>query len=180
MKYLIDTSSLLSLARYYLPFDKYQILFSTIKNKIDTREILFLDKVYYESHISKNLILDRLPFLTNKKIRINTTNVLPDQEFFNQLENQFINGLVKNNLTEIEFEKRKAKYLESADCKLLLYALKLQKENVESIIVTEETSFSNDNKEFKKLPSICKILGIKTIALPELINLFEDVQLVIK
>lgn len=33
---LIDTSSLISLVRYYLPFDKDQILYNFLKDKIES------------------------------------------------------------------------------------------------------------------------------------------------
>ena len=36
-------------------------------------------------------------------------------------------------------------------------------------IVTEETEGSNDFKDFKKIPSLCKILNIETITLPKLL-----------
>lgn len=40
MKVVIDTNSLLSLIRYYLPFDKNGILFQFIKKKIEIGEII--------------------------------------------------------------------------------------------------------------------------------------------
>ena len=45
MKVVIDTSSLMSLVRYYLPFDKKSILFEAIKTKIANGEILVIDKI---------------------------------------------------------------------------------------------------------------------------------------
>lgn len=180
MKILIDTSSLLSLVRYYLPFDQEKILYSAFRSKIESGVVLFLDKVFEESHISKGLILKSLPFLTNKKIRINTSTILPNQKFFNQLENQFINGSAKNRISEVEFENSKSKYLESADCKLLLYGLKLKSDGEKFIIVSEETTASNDNKSFKKLPTICKILEVDIITLPDLLNMFEDFSIQIR
>ena len=41
MKVIIDTNSLLSLVRYYLPFDKENLLFNFIKEKIEIGQILF-------------------------------------------------------------------------------------------------------------------------------------------
>ncbi len=40
-------------------------------------------------------------------------------------------------------------------------------------VVTEETSSNNDNKLFKKIPSICKELNVECIGLPKLIELFN-------
>jgi len=176
---LIDTSSLLSLVRYYLPFDKNKILFNFFQNKIETKDILILDKVFEEcEYISKGLVVKKLEYLKDKKNVIKTTDILPNQKFFNQLENQFINGAIKNKLTDVEFENRKNDFLDSADAKLLLYSL-LNK-NDEIVIVSEETEASNDNKSFKKLPAICKILGINVLTLPELLDRYKDIDLEFK
>lgn len=48
MKVVIDTNSLLSLVRYYLPFDKNSVLFSFIKEKFSTGEIIIIDKILEE------------------------------------------------------------------------------------------------------------------------------------
>ena len=57
---------------------------------------------------------------------------------------------------------------------MLLYCIKNKSDNV--IIVTEETEASNDNKLFKKLPSICKILELTTITLPELLDQSDEID----
>lgn len=176
---VIDTSSLLSLVRYYLPFDKNKVLFNFIRNKIEIKEILVIDKVFEEcEYTSKRLVVKELEYLKDKKNIIKTTDILPNQKFFNQLENQFINGSIKNKLTDVEFENRKNDFLDSADAKLLLYSL-LNK-NDEIVIVSEETEASNDNKSFKKLPTICKILGINVLTLPELLDRYKDIDLEFK
>lgn len=179
MRVVIDTSSLLSLVRYYLPFDKNQILYNLFESKVKSGEIIILDKVYEECKFtSKGLVLRSFDFLNNKKIKVKTEELLPTKKFFNQLENQFINGAIRNKLTEVEFENRKNAYLDSADAKLLLYCLK-NKDLFDSrlSIVTEETETNNDNKSFKKLPAICKILDINVLTLPELINSFKEIDL---
>jgi len=181
MRVVIDTSSLLSLVRYYLPFDKNQILYNLFESKVKSGEIIILDKVYEEcKYTSKGLVLKSINYLNDKKIRVKTEELLPTTKFFNQLENQFINGAIRNKLTEVEFENRKNAYLESADSKLLLFCLK-NKNLFESIlyVVTEETEFSNDNKSFKKLPAICKMLDINVLTLPDLINTYDEINLII-
>jgi len=181
MRVVIDTSSLLSLVRYYLPFDKNQILYNLFESKVKSEEIIILDKVYEEcKYTSKGLVLKSINYLNDKKIRVKTEELLPTTKFFNQLENQFINGAIRNKLTEVEFENRKNAYLESADSKLLLFCLK-NKNLFESIlyVVTEETEFSNDNKSFKKLPAICKMLDINVLTLPDLINTYDEINLII-
>ena len=67
MKVIIDTNSLLSLVRYYLPFDKENLLFNFIKEKIEIGEIIIIDKVYEQcTYNAKGLILKQLAFLTDK------------------------------------------------------------------------------------------------------------------
>jgi hypothetical protein len=41
MKVVIDTSSLIALVRYYLPFDKDDTLKIFFKKKVETKEIIF-------------------------------------------------------------------------------------------------------------------------------------------
>jgi hypothetical protein len=58
MKVVIDTNSLLSLVRYYLPFDKKGVLFQFIKSKIENGDIIIIDKVLEEcTYNSKGLVL---------------------------------------------------------------------------------------------------------------------------
>lgn len=171
----IDTSSLLSLVRYYLPFDINNILFDLIKSKIENEEIIVLDKVFEESsYTSKGIVIETLEYLKLKKNQVNTTDILPSQKFFNQLENNFINGSAKNKLSPVEFENRKDEFLESADAKLLLYSIQNKKNDI--IIVSEETENSNDNKAFKKLPVICRFLNLEIITLPELLKKYSEIE----
>lgn len=171
----IDTSSLLSLVRYYLPFDKNNILFDLIKSKIENGEIIVLDKVFEESsYTSKGIVVETLEYLKLKKNQINTIDILPSQKFFNQLENNFINGSAKNKLSSVEFENRKDEFMESADAKLLLYGIQKKREGM--IIVSEETETNNDNKAFKKLPAICKFLDLDIITLPDLLKKYSEIE----
>ena len=177
MMVLIDTSSLISLVRYYLPFDINQILYNFIKEKIESKQILVLDKVYEEcEYTAKGIVLEKLGYLKSKKNITKTTEVLPTQKFFNQLENQFINGSVKNKLSDVEFENRKNDFLNSADAKLLLYSI--SDSSKQYVIVSEETETSNDNKSFKKLPTICKILDLEIITLPKLLKGYKEINII--
>ena len=90
------------------------------------------------------------------------------------MENQFINGTVKNRLTKVEFEEEKNRFLNSADAKLLLYSLNNRKEGI--VIVSEETEAQNDNKYFKKLPAICKMLNLKIKTLPEMLAEYDEID----
>lgn len=180
MKVLIDTSSLLSLVRYYLPFDNNEKLFNKFKEEYSRRQILVLDKVYQESkYVSKGIITKELDFLNDKKLHIKTDHILPSKKFFNQLENQFCNAIWKNQLSEVEFENRKASFLNSADAKIILTTLEYKaKWPLDSLsVVTEETLTSNDNKAFKKLPMICKILDINYITLPDFLKSLDGLDI---
>ena len=172
---VIDTSSLLSLVRYYLPFDKNNILFDLIKSKVENGEIIVLDKVFNESsYTAKGVVIEKLDFLKLKKNQVKTTYILPSKKFFNLMENNFINGSAKNKLSTVEFENRKDQFLESADAKLLLYSI--QNKTEEIVIVSEETESSNDNKAFKKIPAICKFLNLKIITLPEIFEKYSEIE----
>lgn len=189
MKALIDTSSLLSLVRYYLPFDKKGVLFEVIKRKIETGEIILLDAVYDEcKYVGQKAILNKLDYLQDKdflkenKIIVKTDALIPlaPVKFLNQLKNQFVaNQYQFRKLTEAEFEVKKKEFMESADAKLIMYGQRLIKENPdeEIYVVTEETSSANDLKLFKKIPAICDILKIPVIALPELLEKYPEVDL---
>jgi hypothetical protein len=45
------------------------------------------------------------------------------------------------------------------------------------VLVTEETESSNDNKLFKKIPAICNMLEIVTMTLPELIAMYDGIDI---
>ncbi len=188
MKVVIDTNSLLSLVRYYLPFDKKAVLFQYIKSKIENRDIIIIDKVLEEcTYNSKGLVLSKLPYLTDKaflkasKVPYKTDSLLvPNTKlFFHQLNNLFVNNIVKKSqgLTDVEFENRKGAFIESADMKQVILSLNLKNQGEQVIIVTEETESSNDNKLFKKIPAICKELEIETMTLPELIAKYDGIDI---
>ena len=188
MKVVIDTNSLLSLVRYYLPFDKKGLLFQFFQSKIENGDILIIDKVLEEcTYNSKGLVLEKLPYLTDKtflktaKVPYKTDSLLvPNtKQFFHQLSNVFVNNIVKKSqgLSDVEFENRKSAFIESADMKQVILSLNLKAKGEQVILVTEETESSNDNKLFKKIPSICKELEIETFTLPELIAKYDGIDI---
>ena len=183
---VIDTNSLLSLVRYYLPFDKKGILFQFFKKKIEIGEIIIIDKVLDEcKYNSKGFVLTKLNYLNEKaflkaaKIPFKTESLLvPNtRQFFHQLSSVFVNSAIRRKLTDVEFENRKNSFLESADMKQIILALNIQQKDEHVVIVTEETESSNDNKLFKKIPAICKELDIETMTLPELLTIYEDIDI---
>ncbi len=186
MKVVIDTSSLLSLVRYYLPFDKNGVLFQFIKLKIETGEIIIVDKVIEEcQYTSKGLVLEKLSYLTDKvflkatKVPYKTDSlIVPNtKQFFHQLNSVFVNAPIRKKLTDVEFENLRNSYIESADMKQVILSLNLKNQGEQVILVTEETESSNDNKLYKKIPAICKELKIETMTLPELIAKYDSIDI---
>jgi hypothetical protein len=120
----------------------------------------------------------KLPYKTDSLIVPSTRN------FFHLLNNVFVNNVIKKQrkITDTEFESLKNQFLEDADMKLVILCLNLIKDNPneEIFLVTEETENSNDNKLFKKIPAICKELGIKTKTLPELLELYNGIDVEFK
>jgi hypothetical protein len=180
MKVVIDTSSLLALVRYYLPFDKDNLLKNHILNKVENKEIVILDKVAIESkRTAKGIIIEKLEFIDDKKNQVKTETLLPEGSFLRDLENRLCYAARKNLLTEIQFENRKKEFLESADAKLILFCLtnKDQLGLDKTIVVTEETKSDNDNKVFKKLPELCSLLGIEHCNITDLLKNHYNLKL---
>ncbi|MEP6626585.1 MAG: DUF4411 family protein [Ginsengibacter sp.] len=191
MKVVIDTSSLLSLVRYYLPFDKKNILFEIIKTKIAAGEILVIDKIIEEcEYTSKGIVLTKLSFLIDKsfnkthKLPLNTEFILPPSpgRFYRMVDNNFVVTVLKARLSETQYDSSKNDFMNSADMKLILTSLNFKKDNPEEevFIVTEETEVSNDNKVFKKIPAICAQLDIQTLNIQQLIEKIEGINIEIK
>ena len=188
MKVVIDTNSLLSLVRYYLPFDKESILFGFIKKKILEGKLIIIDKVFEEcTYNSKGIVITTLSYLEDKtfrkaaKVPYKTESLLAPSpvKFLRQVENQFVNTIVRKQrrLTETEFENQKNNFLNDADMKQIILCLNFIKDKEEVILVSEETESSNDNKLFKKIPAICKELNIPTLTLPELLDKYEGIDI---
>lgn len=193
MKVIIDTNSLLSLVRYYLPFDKSSVLYNFIKYKIEQGEIIIIDKVLEQcSYNSKGLVIQKLSYLEDKlflksaKLPFKTDSLIAPSpaKFLRQIDNQFVNSIVlkQRKLTDVEYENQKNHFLEDADMKLILLCLNLMRDNIDNeiILVTEETESSNDNKLFKKIPTICKELNIKTMSIPELLEKYDGIDVEFK
>ena len=190
MTVVIDTSSLLALVRYYGHFDNDQKIYSFFKEKIIQGDIIIIDEVLNECKgTSKGLVVKELDFLNDKefqkenKVPTRTSSMIAPAptKFLNLVDNNFITPRAKT-LTSAQFEVRKAEFLNSADMRMIIYTLnRIHKDkNLDIRIVTEETESANDNKAFKKVPAICKQLGIKHQTLPELLNEYEGIDLKIE
>ena len=173
MRAVIDTTSLVSFVRYYLPFDKAGKLKKLFEKKFNSGEIIVLDKVYEESkYVAKGIVIKELTFFSKSNKVLNTQILLPQPKFFRRLENELCYRAQWNKLTQTEYDIEQNKYLESADAKLILFCEK-DKNSLgldKPILVTEETKSENDNKLFKKLPEICSILNVGHCNLPTLLK----------
>ncbi len=95
--------------------------------------------------------------------------------------------ITAKNLTETEIENEKYKFFQNADCRQIIFAsnllhktkseLNFENEKSTVVIVTEETNVNNDNKLFKKIPTICEYLSIPCTTLPQLLQMYPEVNL---
>ncbi len=182
MKYIIDTSTWISLVKYYKPFDSSSVIYDFFRKKVENGDFIILSEVSVEcSFVAKKIVVNELDFISEKKLITKTTDLIPTKTFYNLLENQFCNQSQKRRLDEVEIENLTNKYLRDADSKIILKAIQLEKNNESAFIVTEETSANNDNKLFKKIPAICSIIDLNCIGLPELLEQFNsEISILIK
>ncbi|MHB0756950.1 DUF4411 family protein [Polaribacter sp. M15] len=175
MRFIIDTSTWVSLVRYYKPFDNNSVIYDFFKQKIRGGEFILLSEVSIEcSYVSKKIVTKELDFIIDKQFITKTASLLPTRKFYNLLDNQFCNQFQKRLLSETDIESLTNDFLKSADAKIILKSIEISKTLDNQItVVTEETSSNNDNKLFKKIPLICKELNVECIGLPKLIKLFN-------
>lgn len=171
---LIDTSSWVSMVRYYLPHDKGSTLKDLLIRKLDVKEIIIIDKVYSECKgVCQKIVVNTLPFL--KEYKVSTEDYVANTFFHNLLVNHLSSPLYRELADEFK-EIKKIEYTEGADCKLVLFAL--GNREVRPIIVTEESQLENDVKHFKKITTVCQHPDIKipTISLPQMIDGFDEIN----
>lgn len=88
MRTLVDTSSLVSLARYYHPFDSTDALCEFLSSEIASGNIIVLDKIAEEvQFVSGGMAVETFPYLKDKKRVVSTKDIIPKQKFFNMLDN---------------------------------------------------------------------------------------------
>ena len=179
MNYIIDTSTWVSLVRYYKPFDFDSTIYKFFKDKIDKEEFILLSEVSSEcSFVAKKIVVEELDYILSKDCITKTSDILPTKKFYNLLENQFSNSFQRRQLEDYEIESLTNDFIKSADARIILKAMNDIKLGGNTTVVTEETNTNNDNKLFKKIPSICSVLEIDCITLPDLIKIFDKELLV--
>lgn len=174
MEYIIDTSSWISLIRYYKPFDSGSVIYDFFKRKIENNEFIVLNEVSEEcNYFSQGLVAKELDFIKDKKLITKAQNLGSTKRFYNLLDNQFCNSFQKKQLDDFEIERFTQQFVQSADAKIMTTAMTRIKEGQKVVVITEETIGNNDNKLFKKIPAMCSALDIDCIKLPELISRFD-------
>lgn len=180
MRFLIDTSSLVSLARYYLAFENKELV-NFFKEKFASGDFVLLDEVYKECElVAKGIVLEKLPFLADKYfLKLNhlpsdTSLLFPykQKQFFHYLNSDFKNSSAIATLKKEQIESLKDAFLKSADFMLILTAWNGKHKNSENncCIVTEETGTANDNKLFRKIPKMCAIAELEVMNLTDLLK----------
>lgn len=165
---IIDTSSLLAIARYYLSIKDESRLLYFLESNFRSGHLILLSSIHNEAaKTQKGVVLDTMNFLNDNGLQVNDSELLPPspRKFSNQLDNNFCIPLQRKRLKEEEYAQQKSFYLQTGDARMILFALNNQ--NLDPIIITEETRYSNDGKLFKKLPAICDILDIKHLSIAE-------------
>ena len=170
MKAVIDTSSLVSLVRYYLPFDKEGKLKAFIEERIEAKKLIVLEQVVAECKLQgKGQVVKALPFIDKPKNKTAVTDVPVNKKLYNMIDNNFINGSVASQLPPAEYQLERDKFMKTADFAMVLYAYSA-KEKEDVVVVTEETGYSNDGKPFRKIPEICETIGVRTLTLPAFLS----------
>ena len=88
MRAIIDTSSLVSLVRYYLPFDEEGKLGCFMERKVSEGRFVILDKVVVEcKRFGKGQVINAFPFLDKPRYQTSVTNTDIDRALFNLIDN---------------------------------------------------------------------------------------------
>lgn len=165
--YYIDTSSWITVARYYAPFDKDAVLKSFLEEKLSTGQIILIDSVYQEClNTTQGLVTETYSFLKEHREKSVKIAFVKDQ---NRLDNNWCVPSQKRKLSESDYELQKIQYIGSADFQLIAHV----RDDEGSILITEETSSPNDNKLFKKIPTICSQENIACKNIVEFLKAFE-------
>lgn len=183
MNVIIDTSSLRALVNYYLPFDKTGALKGLLKENFIKGKLIIIDKVVSELRPQGGgRFYDNLEFIhkesSDSEYITKTDTLLPYPRFIRRVDDHFCHKqeIISREIDRDQYEVLRNIFLETADCKIVLFAEKFLKQNnglllPETItVVSEESTANNDGKLFKKMPVICKQMNIDCCTLPELLK----------
>lgn len=183
MRTLVDTSSLVSLARYYHPFDSTDALSEFLSSEIASGNIIVLDKIAEEvQYVSGGMAAEIFPCLKDKKRVVSTKDIIPKKKFFNMLDNSFVDHSTKRLKfnDEVSYNNERDRFLQGADCALVVYAMNNNSELDPIQILTEETVTQNDSKLFKKIPFICREIGIRALTSVEFLKELQSIKVTVE
>ena len=184
MRTVVDTSSLVAMARYYRPFDTADNLDTYLRSEIKNGSLIVLDKVLAESrYVSQGLAYLSFSCLHGSKVAMLTVGLQPSRKFYNMLDNNFIDKTMKRMKfadDEVGYQNVRETFLNSADCALIVYSMTNNTAIDPIRILTEENPNQNDGKLFKKIPSICEQLEISTINAVDYLKQIDSLNVEIK
>lgn len=173
MEMIIDTCSLVSLAKQYLPLDSVNCIEPFLTTEIKEGRLILLDSIQEEcKHVSGGIAMEKFPILKDNSFVIKTENMVPKspRAFYNKLNNNYCVSLIKRTLSVDQFETQKEVFLSTGDGRMILYINNMAEEKSFTVI-TEESRSQNDAKVFKKLPLILDQMNVKTITVSDYLKM---------
>ena len=166
VKYLIDTNCLIDLARFYQPFDRDGVLRSYVQSCFESGDWILHEAVQREvKGAAGGIAWHAYSFLEAITTYPSIELIKPQQH--KRIDRYWTTKRCRE-MKPREYRGRKRIYLRSADSQLVLTALS---DKAQLTIVTDESKFQNDGKDFKKIPIICDFENIPCISLPDLLQL---------
>lgn len=110
MAIVVDTCSLVMIARNYLPLDENGSMEAFLEQEFKNGELRLLDAIQQEAlHTSKGIVMEKMPFLKDKAIAIKTADMFPPslKKFDNMVDNNFCISLLKKGLSERNISNRR-------------------------------------------------------------------------
>lgn len=170
---IIDTCSLVSLAKQYLPLDNVNCIEPFVTTEIKEGRLIILDSIQEEcKYVSGGIVMEKFPVLKDNSFVINTEKIVPrsPRTFFNKLDNNYCVSLIKKTLTTDQYERQKIDFLSTGDGRMILYINNMVQEKSITVI-TEESRSQNDAKLFKKLPLILDQMDVKAITVSDYLKI---------
>lgn len=150
-KILIDANALINLSRYLPPQDRrFKEIWDNLRNHIIDGRVILIKEIADELKKWKNSYLGS-SFLEGLPIVQARIPVVFDQHMrhiIREVESRFDKGRIQSSL----------KWMTEEDPWLVAYALKLQHDGEDIIIITDEKTTSDGSRV--KITSVCDILNI--------------------
>lgn len=163
-RFVLDTSSLLELARCFLLFDTSGSL-RRIFEDLFAREIALLHEAVYEELVKQEE--------TAARLRLDFLHVMRqiDIKKIDASRQEYI--MQNRNVTKQQIDK----YSDSGDCQIIEFCLqeKSKQPNIIHIVVSEERPHAKDTskgkpKRHRKIPDICENEGLRHMNIVEMLE----------